>query len=221
MRQQLARLGRSLAGRQGSQWAQSRGLSAANPAPVFDDSDAPPSHKDGKVMHPDLLNENMRKTQYAVRGELYLRAEELKKQGKEIILTNGAAWAHGALTAPPYHASARCAPLRTPASRAPRPSAPSPCPLPQHRAGRCRAPSPCSRQPPQPGRQADHLHAPGVTRAAAAQAHAAGAGRSARPRRGGTAPSSAAAHGVRPPPNCLHLRAHLAGPAAPGARLPT
>ena len=27
--------------------------------------------------------------QYAVRGELYLRAEELRKAGKEIIFTNG------------------------------------------------------------------------------------------------------------------------------------
>lgn len=44
--------------------------------------------KDGKVMHPDLLNENLKKTQYAVRGELFLKAEELRKQGKEIIFTN-------------------------------------------------------------------------------------------------------------------------------------
>ena len=45
---------------------------------------------DGKVLHPELLNENMRKCQYAVRGELYLRAEELRQAGKEIIFTNGA-----------------------------------------------------------------------------------------------------------------------------------
>lgn len=45
--------------------------------------------KDGKVMHPDLLNERVKKTQYAVRGELYLRAEELRRAGKEIIFTNG------------------------------------------------------------------------------------------------------------------------------------
>ena len=44
--------------------------------------------KDGKVLHPDLLNENILKTQYAVRGELYLRAEELRRAGKEIIFTN-------------------------------------------------------------------------------------------------------------------------------------
>lgn len=45
--------------------------------------------KDGKVMHPELLNNSVLKTQYAVRGELYLRAEELRKAGKEIIFTNG------------------------------------------------------------------------------------------------------------------------------------
>lgn len=36
------------------------------------------------------MNENMRKTQYAVRGELYLKAEKLRKEGKPIIFTNGA-----------------------------------------------------------------------------------------------------------------------------------
>lgn len=46
--------------------------------------------KEGKVLHPHLLNENVVKTQYAVRGELYLRAEQLRKDGKEIIFTNGA-----------------------------------------------------------------------------------------------------------------------------------
>lgn len=45
--------------------------------------------KDGKVTHPDLLNENLRKAQYAVRGELYNKAVELQSQGKEIIYTNG------------------------------------------------------------------------------------------------------------------------------------
>ena len=39
--------------------------------------------------HADLLNENLKKTAYAVRGELYMRAEELRKAGKEIIFTNG------------------------------------------------------------------------------------------------------------------------------------
>eukprot|EP00882_Tetradesmus_deserticola_P025410 GHRQ01027911.1.p1 GENE.GHRQ01027911.1~~GHRQ01027911.1.p1 ORF type:complete len:121 (-),score=18.12 GHRQ01027911.1:97-459(-) len=46
------------------------------------------SEKDGKVLHPDLLNPRLLKAQYAVRGELYLRAEELKKE-KQIIYTNG------------------------------------------------------------------------------------------------------------------------------------
>lgn len=46
------------------------------------------SEKDGKVLHPDLLNPRLLEAQYAVRGELYLRAEELKKT-KEIIYTNG------------------------------------------------------------------------------------------------------------------------------------
>lgn len=72
-----------------SQWSQARGMSA-NPAPAYDDGEPLPAHKDGKVLHPELLNDNMRKTQYAVRGELYLKAEELKKSGKEIIFTNGA-----------------------------------------------------------------------------------------------------------------------------------
>uniref|UniRef100_A0A383W5D9 alanine transaminase n=1 Tax=Tetradesmus obliquus TaxID=3088 RepID=A0A383W5D9_TETOB len=45
------------------------------------------SEKDGKVLHPDLLNPRLLEAQYAVRGELYLRAEELKKT-KEIIYTN-------------------------------------------------------------------------------------------------------------------------------------
>ncbi|KAL8519138.1 hypothetical protein ACS0TY_010180 [Phlomoides rotata] len=34
------------------------------------------------------LNENVKKCQYAVRGELYLRASELQKEGKKIIFTN-------------------------------------------------------------------------------------------------------------------------------------
>lgn len=50
---------------------------------------APPQNtKEGKVLHPDLLNANMVKAQYAVRGELYLKAEELKKAGREIMFTN-------------------------------------------------------------------------------------------------------------------------------------
>lgn len=44
--------------------------------------------KEGKVLHPELINENIKKAQYAVRGELYLRGEELRREGKEIIFTN-------------------------------------------------------------------------------------------------------------------------------------
>lgn len=47
-----------------------------------------PNTKDGKVMHPDLINESVKKAEYAVRGELYLRGQELLKEGKEIIFTN-------------------------------------------------------------------------------------------------------------------------------------
>lgn len=50
---------------------------------------APPVNvMDGKVLHPDLLNENVKNVRYAVRGELYLRAEQLRREGKEIIFTN-------------------------------------------------------------------------------------------------------------------------------------
>ena len=38
----------------------------------------------GKVMDPETLNENVKKTVYAVRGELYLRASELQKEGKKV-----------------------------------------------------------------------------------------------------------------------------------------
>jgi hypothetical protein len=51
--------------------------------------DTLPEEKDGYVLHPDLLNSKLLEAQYAVRGELYLRAEELKKEGKQIIYTNG------------------------------------------------------------------------------------------------------------------------------------
>jgi hypothetical protein len=37
-----------------------------------------------KVMDPDSLNANVKKTVYAVRGELYLRASELQKEGKKV-----------------------------------------------------------------------------------------------------------------------------------------
>lgn len=36
----------------------------------------------------ESLNENVKKTQYAVRGELYLRALELQMHGKEVSETH-------------------------------------------------------------------------------------------------------------------------------------
>ncbi|KAF9611361.1 hypothetical protein IFM89_030906 [Coptis chinensis] len=41
-----------------------------------------------KGLDHETLNENVKKAQYAVRGELYLRASELQKEGKKIIFTN-------------------------------------------------------------------------------------------------------------------------------------
>jgi hypothetical protein len=52
------------------------------------DVSSEPLDKDGKVLHEDLLNPKVLKAQYAVRGELYLRGEELRQQGKQIIATN-------------------------------------------------------------------------------------------------------------------------------------
>lgn len=66
-------------------------------------------------MHPDLLNKDLRDAQYAVRGELYLKADELRKQGREIIFTNGKESAAAA------HAEFRRPNLRCP----PPPSSPS------------------------------------------------------------------------------------------------
>eukprot|EP00884_Botryococcus_braunii_P023360 jgi/Botrbrau1/9708/Bobra.0388s0003.1 len=56
--------------------------------PAESSIEAPVNSKDGKVLHPDLLNDNFRRAQYAVRGELYLKGEELRKAGREIIFTN-------------------------------------------------------------------------------------------------------------------------------------
>lgn len=55
--------------------------------------------KDGKTLHPDLLNEHVKRAEYAVRGELYLRAMELQKEGMKITFTNGALRACVALPA--------------------------------------------------------------------------------------------------------------------------
>ncbi|KDD76740.1 aminotransferase [Helicosporidium sp. ATCC 50920] len=49
---------------------------------------APDNIKEGKVLHPDLMNPAILKAEYAVRGELYNRAMELAAQGREIIYTN-------------------------------------------------------------------------------------------------------------------------------------
>lgn len=54
--------------------------------------------KEGKVLHPDLINPNILKTQYAVRGELYLKAEEMRRAGKEVIFTNSE-WGGGGRSA--------------------------------------------------------------------------------------------------------------------------
>lgn len=53
--------------------------------------EAPQNSKDGKVLHPDLINDDMRRTVYAVRGELMKRGEELRKAGRDIIFTNSEA----------------------------------------------------------------------------------------------------------------------------------
>lgn len=34
----------------------------------------------------EVINENVKKVAYAVRGELYLRASELQKEGKKVLL---------------------------------------------------------------------------------------------------------------------------------------
>ena len=53
-------------------------------------ADAPTTNRvDGYVLHPSTLNQNILKAQYAVRGELYNKAQELAAQGRDIIYTNG------------------------------------------------------------------------------------------------------------------------------------
>ena len=42
----------------------------------------------GQVTHPECINENVKAAQYAVRGELYLKGEELRLAGREVIFTN-------------------------------------------------------------------------------------------------------------------------------------
>lgn len=63
-----------------------RFFSSAMPEPAHD---APaPNELEGKVAHPSLLNPDLLKAQYAVRGELYNKALELQKQGRDLIFTN-------------------------------------------------------------------------------------------------------------------------------------
>lgn len=38
-----------------------------------------------KALDYEQINENVKKAQYAVRGELYLRASELQKEGKKVL----------------------------------------------------------------------------------------------------------------------------------------
>ena len=44
---------------------------------------------DGYVLHPSTLNPNILKAKYAVRGDIYTKAQELAAEGREIIYTNG------------------------------------------------------------------------------------------------------------------------------------
>lgn len=57
--------------------------------PQSDTTHTNPTKVDGYVLHPSTLNQNMLKAQYAVRGELYNKAQELAAEGREIIYTNG------------------------------------------------------------------------------------------------------------------------------------
>lgn len=41
-----------------------------------------------KPLDYESINENMKKVEYAVRGELYLRASELQKEGKKVSVPN-------------------------------------------------------------------------------------------------------------------------------------
>lgn len=46
-----------------------------------------------KALDYDQINENVKNAQYAVRGELYLRASELQKEGKKVqLVTPPTSW---------------------------------------------------------------------------------------------------------------------------------
>lgn len=94
---QLVRQGASaLSGWAGEAAAPCSRLAAAStrafsslPDPVGPPPSAHDNVRDGKVAHPELLNEDLRKAQYAVRGELYNAALKLQQAGRELIFTNG------------------------------------------------------------------------------------------------------------------------------------
>ena len=44
---------------------------------------------EGYALHPSTINADVLKAKYAVRGELYNRAQELAAEGRDIIYTNG------------------------------------------------------------------------------------------------------------------------------------
>jgi glutamate--glyoxylate aminotransferase len=48
-----------------------------------------PGRIEGYALHPSTVNSRVREAQYAVRGELYNKAQELSAKGKDIIYTNG------------------------------------------------------------------------------------------------------------------------------------
>jgi glutamate--glyoxylate aminotransferase len=62
---------------------------AAAAQPAAAERSTTPNRIDGYVLHPSTMNPNILKAQYAVRGELYNKAQEMAAQGKEIIYTNG------------------------------------------------------------------------------------------------------------------------------------
>jgi len=71
-----------------------------------------------RVFHPDDINPAVKKAEYAVRGELHLRAVELERQGKEIVHVNGAlasGWAFARLSQSP---NSPCAAPHTDLARA-------------------------------------------------------------------------------------------------------
>lgn len=50
----------------------------------------PENRREGKVLHPALVNPAIVKAEYAVRGELLNRAVSMDAEGRSIIYTNGA-----------------------------------------------------------------------------------------------------------------------------------